>query len=110
LKTPFAGSRAPKLAKKRPLLQPALDELDTSGVDSELVLSDSERVNQAAYDLVTAGNMDFVVVGSKGTARVPSALLGGVGEQVIAGSAAALAVKKKGETARFPEVLPGAGD
>lgn len=107
----FAEAVANMEARTRERLQPILDEVDTSGVDFELILSYADNISQAAYDLATARHMDFIVVGSKGTTIVPSAFLGGVGEQVVAGSPApALIVKKKGETVRFLDVLLGTDD
>lgn len=93
-----------KITRER--LQPMLDEADTTGVEFELVLTYSEHVPQAAYDLASARNMDFIVVGSRGARTAPAALMGGVEERVLAGSPApVLVVKKKGETVRFLDAL-----
>jgi nucleotide-binding universal stress UspA family protein len=93
-----------KITRER--LQPMIDAVDTTGVEFELVLTYSQHVSQAAYDLASARNMDFIVVGSRGAHTAPATLMGGVEERVLAGSPdPVLVVKKKGETVRFLDAL-----
>ncbi len=89
----------------RDRLEP-LSKVDTQGVKFELVLTCARDVGAAAYDLASARRMDFIVMGSHGTATLPASLLGGVAERVLAGSPLpVLIVKRKGETVGFLSAL-----
>ncbi len=103
-----ASERMEDLARKR--LAAFVADIDTSGVDFELVCSCSEVPEHAISDLAASRKMDMICVGSRGVTSSAVALLGGTAERIIAAVAKpVLIVKRKGETARLLDVLLGRG-
>ena len=101
-----AGKRMAEANRKK--LEAFVKDIDTSGVQFELVASCSESVEQAIADLAASRHMDLLCVGSRGITSSAVALLGGTAERIIATSPKpVLLVKRKGETARFLDVLFG---
>ena len=92
--------------QQRKKMKEFLAEVDTSGVDFEVVFKCSRDTAGAAHDLASAKNMDAIVVGSRGATLPAIALIGSTTEQVLLNSPVpVLVVKKKGETFGFLDAL-----
>lgn len=83
-----------------------VSDLDTSGVEFEIIVASSESASGAALALASARHMDAIVLGSRGMTMPAAVLLGSTAERVLAGSPLpVLIVKRKGETIRFLDAL-----
>lgn len=90
----------------REKLQKLVDDIDTSGMEVELVCTCSEQPESAILEAAVARKMDLIVVGSRGTSSV--FMLGSTAERVLLHSVLpVLIVKQKGETQPILDALFG---
>jgi len=83
-------------------IEQSLANVDTSGVDFQVVYTCSKDTAIAAHELASAKNMDAIVIGSRGATLPAIALLGATTERVLLNAPIpVMVVKQKGETFRF---------
>ncbi len=93
-------------ALTRKQIEECIADVDTSGVDFEIVYTCSLDTAAAAHDLASARNMDAIVIGSRGATLPAIALLGATTERVLLNAPMpVLVVKRKGETFRFLDAV-----
>ncbi len=93
-------------AVQREQIEAFIADVDTTGVDFEVVYTCSLNISAAAYDLAAARHMDAIVIGSRGATLPAIALLGGTTERVLLNAPLpVLLVKRKGETFRFLDAV-----
>ncbi len=90
----------------RKQIEQFLANVDTSGVDFQVVCTCSRDIAVAAHDLASAKNMDAIVIGSRGATLPAIALLGATTERVLLNAPIpVIVVKRKGETFRFLDAM-----
>jgi nucleotide-binding universal stress UspA family protein len=83
-----------------------LASVDVSGVDFEVVYTNSKDDAEAAHSLASAKNMDAIVIGSRGATLPAIALLGSTTERVLLNAPVpVLVIKRKGETFGFLDAV-----
>lgn len=98
------------IAERQQVLREKLEafvaDLDTAGLDVELVPTCSDHAETAILEVAVARKMDLVVIGSRGTGSV--FMLGSTTERVVHDALlAVLIVKNKGETVPILDALFG---
>jgi nucleotide-binding universal stress UspA family protein len=102
----FEEAAQQRALAQREKIEQFLSDVDTSGVEFEVVYTCSRDTAAAAHDLASAKNMDAIVVGSRGATLPAIALLGATTERVLVNAPMpVLVVKRKGETFRFLDAL-----
>lgn len=87
---------------RRKRMEVFLADVDTSGVQFEMVYTCSEHTPEAVLDLAAVRNVDVVVVGGQCATAPAAALLGAIPERLLEiAPLPVLVVKCKGETTRF---------
>ncbi len=98
----FEGAAHQMETVTRTRIEEFLADVDTSRVDFNVVYTCSLDIAGASYNLASAGNMDAIVIGSRGATLPAIALLGGTTERVLLNAPVpVLLVKRKGETFGF---------
>ncbi len=85
-------------------LEEFVADLDTAGIDVELVCTTADEAETAILEVAVAHKMDLILVGSRGTGSL--FMLGSTAERVLHTSVLpVLIVKEKGETTPILDVL-----
>lgn len=93
-------------ALQREKIEEFVANVDTRGVDFDVVCTCSLNTAAAAHDMASARNMDAIVIGSRGATLPAIALLGATAERVLLEAPVpVLVVKRKGETFRFLDAI-----
>ncbi len=93
-------------ALQREKIDEFVANVDTRGVDFDVVCTCSLNTAAAAHDMASARNMDAIVIGSRGATLPAIALLGATAERVLLEAPVpVLVVKRKGETFRFLDAI-----
>lgn len=104
--TSLEEARRHREALQREKIEAFLADVDTTGVEFEVVYTCSLNISATAYDLASARHMDAIVIGSRGATLPAIALLGGTTERVLLNAPIpVLLVKRKGETFRFLDAV-----
>lgn len=85
-----------------------VDSVELSGAVYEQIVDESTDITEAIGATAAVRHMDIIVIGSRGVTPDTVALVGSTTERMVANmSQPVLVVKRKGETARFLDVLLG---